>query len=57
MNEHNLGYRVRQILNQGLALDAEKLARLKTAREQCVFTLPCEQPMTAAAAATSISSQ
>ena len=27
------------------------------AREQCVFTLPSEQPITAAASATSISSQ
>ncbi len=36
MNEHNLGYRVRQILNHGLALDAEKLARLKMAREQAI---------------------
>jgi len=36
MNEHNLGYRVRQVLNQGLSLDGEKLARLKAAREQAV---------------------
>ena len=36
MNEHHLGYRVRQILNQGLVLDEEKLARLKTARERAV---------------------
>ncbi len=36
MNEHHLGYRVRQILNQGLALDGEKLARLKVAREQAL---------------------
>lgn len=36
MNEHNLGYRIRQILNQGLALDAEKLTRLKAAREQAL---------------------
>ena len=36
MNEHHLGYRVRQILNQGLALDEEKLARLKAARQQAI---------------------
>ena len=36
MNEHHLGYRVRQILNQDLALDAETLARLKAAREQAI---------------------
>jgi hypothetical protein len=36
MNEHHLGYRVRQVLNQGLALDEEKLARLKAAREQAI---------------------
>ena len=36
MNEQQLSYKVRQILNQGLALDAAKLARLKTAREQAL---------------------
>ena len=36
MNEHHLGYRVRQILNQDLALDEEKLARLKAARQQAI---------------------
>ena len=36
MNEHHLGYRVRQVLNQGLALDEEKLARLKAARQQAI---------------------
>jgi len=36
MNEHHLGYRIRQILNQGLALDEKKLARLKVAREQAI---------------------
>jgi hypothetical protein len=36
MNEHNLGYRIRQILNHGLALDADKLARLKIARERAI---------------------
>lgn len=36
MNEHHLGYRVRQILNQDLALDGETLARLKAARERAI---------------------
>ena len=36
MNEHHLGYRIRQLLNQGLSLDAETLGRLKTAREQAI---------------------
>lgn len=36
MNEHHLGYRIRQILNQGLSLDENNLARLKVAREQAV---------------------
>jgi len=36
MNEDHIGYRVRQILNQGLALDEKKLARLKAAREQAI---------------------
>ena len=36
MNEHHFGYRVRQLLNQGLALDEEKLARLKAARQQAI---------------------
>lgn len=33
MNEQQLSYKIRQILNQGLALDTAKLARLKAARE------------------------
>jgi hypothetical protein len=36
MNEHHIGYRVRQILNQGRVLDGEKLDRLKAAREQAI---------------------
>ncbi len=46
MNEPNLGYRVRQILNQGLALDAGKLARLKTAREQALARQRIAAPRT-----------
>jgi hypothetical protein len=33
MNEQQIAYRIRQLLNRGLDLDAGKLARLKTARE------------------------
>ncbi len=36
MNDHQLGYRIRHILNQGLSLDARTLARLKDAREQAL---------------------
>ena len=38
MSEHHLGYRVRQILNQGLAMDEEKLTRLRAARAQAIDT-------------------
>lgn len=36
MNDHHLGYRIRQILNQGLSLDTQTLDRLKAAREQAL---------------------
>jgi len=36
MNEQHLGYKVRQVLNQDLALDATSLARLTAAREQAL---------------------
>ena len=36
MNDQHLGYRIRQILNHGLSLDAQTLARLKAAREQAL---------------------
>jgi hypothetical protein len=36
MNEHHIGYRIRHALNEGLGLDAGKLARLKAAREQAI---------------------
>ena len=36
MKEHHLGYRVRQVLNQALVLDEEKLTRLKAARERAI---------------------
>ena len=36
MNEHQFGSKVRQVLNQGLRLDAGVSARLKAAREQAL---------------------
>jgi hypothetical protein len=36
MNEQQIAYRIKQHLNHGLALDAEKLARLKAVREQAL---------------------
>ena len=34
MNEQQIAHRIRQLLNRGLDLDADKLARLKAARER-----------------------
>ena len=36
MNEKQIAHRIRQLLNKGLDLDAGKLARLETAREQAL---------------------
>lgn len=36
MNEKQISYRIRQILNEGPALDTGKLARLRAAREQAL---------------------
>ena len=36
MNEQQTAYRIRQLLNRGLDLDAGKLARLKAARERAL---------------------
>jgi cytochrome c-type biogenesis protein CcmH/NrfG len=36
MNEQQIAHRIKQHLNRGLDLDADKLARLKAAREQAV---------------------
>jgi hypothetical protein len=46
MNEHGIGYRVRQILNQSLVLDEDKLARLKFARERAVARQRVAAPRT-----------
>ena len=36
MNEQQIAYRIKQLLNRGLDLDAGKLARLKAARESAL---------------------
>ena len=36
MNEQQIAYRIKQHLNRGLGLDADKLVRLKAAREQAL---------------------
>jgi hypothetical protein len=36
MNEQQIAYRIKQLLNQGLDLDAGKLARLKESRERAL---------------------
>jgi len=46
MNEHDLGYRIRQVLNQGVELDAGKLSRLKAAREQAIARQRISEPRT-----------
>lgn len=37
MNEQQITYRIKQLLNRGLDLDADKLARLKAAREAALM--------------------
>lgn len=46
MKEHDLGYRIRQLLNQGVELDAGKLSRLKAAREQAIARQRVSEPRT-----------
>ncbi len=36
MNEQQIAYRIKQLLNRGLDLDARKLARLKESRERAL---------------------
>ena len=49
MNDREFGNKIKQDLNYGLGqLEARVSDRLKLAREQCVFTLPSEQPMASA---------
>ena len=45
MNEQQTAHRIRQLLNRGLDLDAGKLARLKTAREQALARQRVEAPL------------
>jgi len=40
MNEQQIAYRIKQQLNRGLDLDADKLARLKGARERALARQP-----------------
>lgn len=40
MNEQQIAYRIKQQLNRGLDLDADKLARLKEARERALAHQP-----------------
>jgi hypothetical protein len=44
MNEQQTAYRIKQLLNRGLDLDAGKLARLKAAREQALARQRVEAP-------------
>lgn len=43
-NEQQTAYRIRQVLNRGLDLDAGKLARLKAARERALARQRVEAP-------------
>jgi len=45
MNEQQTAYRIKQLLNRGLDLDAGKLARLKTARERALARQRIEAPV------------
>jgi Protein of unknown function (DUF3619) len=45
MNEQQIAYRIKQELNRGLDLDAGKLARLETAREQALARQRVESPV------------
>jgi len=53
MNEHQFGNKIRQLLNQGLHLDAAAAARLSAAREQALARQRPE-PATALARADSV---
>ena len=44
MNEQQTAYRIKQLLNRGLDLDAGKLARLKAAREGALARQRLEAP-------------
>jgi hypothetical protein len=45
MNEKQTAYRIKQLLNRGLDLDAGKLARLKAARERALARHRVEAPV------------
>src|SRR5688572_6359891 len=44
MKEQHFGYRIKRTLNQGLALDAATLDRLKAARESALERQRAEEP-------------
>ncbi len=49
MNEQQIANRIKQLLNQGLDLDARKLARLKAAREAALVRQGVESRVSAGA--------
>ena len=49
MNEHQITYRIKQHLNRGLALDPQKLVRLKAMRERALARQRLESPAPALA--------
>jgi len=57
MNEQQTAYRIRQLLNRGLDLDAGKLARLKAARERALARQRLEAPVFVLAWADSVISR
>jgi len=55
MNEQQTAHRLRQLLNRGLDLDAGKLARLKSAREQALARQRVKAPVFVLALADNLS--
>src|SRR5258706_10912925 len=49
MNEQQIAYRIKQLLNRGLDLDAGKLARLKDSRERALACQHVESRVSALA--------
>ena len=57
MNEQQITYRIKQLLNRGLDLDADKLARLKAAREKALASQRVNSPVFVLALADSVVSR
>ena len=57
MNEQQIAYRIKQLLNRGLDLDAGKLARLKAAREAALVRQRVESRVPALAWADNVISR